>query len=96
MVADFKHAGKHGHRGVRHRAAADGTDDLPGLMREAGFTRIETGEFELLRLPGLPDAGFAYGTSSGVADTRICTEVLTGRRSIQACTAPSPSDLSTA
>ncbi len=61
VIVDFKRPERRAGRSTRFGAGESGMQDLPVLMQEAGFTRIETGELKLPRFPGLTGAGFALG-----------------------------------
>lgn len=64
VVVDFKRPERRDGRRARFGAGESGIQDLPGFMRQAGFSGIETGEVKLPRLPGLAGAGYAVGTKA--------------------------------
>jgi len=66
LIVDFKHPEEHHGRSARPArpgAGEIGIEDQPALMKEAGFSHVETGETRFPGLPGLrlPELGFALG-----------------------------------
>jgi ubiquinone/menaquinone biosynthesis C-methylase UbiE len=57
VIVDFKRAEQHG-RPAQLGAGSLGLQDQPQLLREAGFSQIESGEIAFPRLMGLQGAGF--------------------------------------
>ena len=69
LVVDFKRPKEHygqPARSARLGAGEIGIQDQPALMKEAGFSQVETGETRFPGLPGLrlPELGFALGRIS--------------------------------
>jgi len=58
VIVDFKRAEKQQGRPARLGAGSLGLQDLPALMREAGFSQVESGEIAFPRLMGQTGAGF--------------------------------------
>jgi ubiquinone/menaquinone biosynthesis C-methylase UbiE len=84
VVVDFKRPERRTGRPARFGAGESGIQDLPGLMEQAGFADLETGEMRLPRLPGLAGAGFALGrkgsdASSSPSGPTPATSPATGR-----------------
>ncbi len=61
VIADFKRPEKHHGQSAQLGAGELGLQDLPALMKDAGFAQIESGEIQFPRLMGLSGAGFAQG-----------------------------------
>jgi SAM-dependent methyltransferase len=59
VIVDFKRPETHDSQPKRLGAGEMGIQDLPVLMKNAGFAEVESGEIRLPRFPGLPGAGFA-------------------------------------
>ena len=74
LVVDANHfrphgqSAPHGH-GARLGAGALGIQELPALLRDAGFGSIQTGTMRLPRLPGFPHAGFALASTAPAGAT---------------------------
>jgi SAM-dependent methyltransferase len=58
VIVDFKRAEKQQGRLARLGAGSLGLQDLPRLLKEAGFSQMESGEIAFPRLLGLEGAGF--------------------------------------
>ena len=61
VVVDFKHGAERHGRPARMGAGEIGSQGLPALLAEAGFSRIDSGEIEFTRHFGFAGAGFARG-----------------------------------
>jgi ubiquinone/menaquinone biosynthesis C-methylase UbiE len=62
VIVDFKHGAERQGQPVRLGAGAMGVEDLPALLAEAGFARIESGALRFPRLFGLAGAGSVRGS----------------------------------
>ncbi len=58
VIVDFKRAEKQQSQPAQLGAGELGLQDLPALMKEAGFSQMESGEIAFPRLMGLEGAGF--------------------------------------
>jgi ubiquinone/menaquinone biosynthesis C-methylase UbiE len=58
VIVDFKRAEKQQGQPARLGAGTLGLQDLPQLLKEAGFSQMESGEIPFPRLMGLEGAGF--------------------------------------
>ncbi|HEV2656051.1 MAG TPA: hypothetical protein VGT82_13890, partial [Ktedonobacteraceae bacterium] len=61
VIVDFKHSQEHQGQPAQFGAGEIGLQDLPALMKEAGFSQIESGEIPFPRLLGFSGVGFALG-----------------------------------
>jgi len=64
VIVDFKSTEKHHDRPAQLGAGEVGVQDLPALVKEAGFSQIETGEIQFPRFPGISGAGFVRSRMS--------------------------------
>jgi ubiquinone/menaquinone biosynthesis C-methylase UbiE len=64
VIVDFKRPEEQHSQSARLGAGEIGIQDQPALIKEAGFSQIETGEIRLPRLPRLPGAGFVRARKS--------------------------------
>jgi SAM-dependent methyltransferase len=76
VIVDAEHRGHRGHHGRATRLGAGelGIQELPALMRDAGFSRIETWEARLTGLPRFPRAGIALGRKSPAGEGSASTQ----------------------
>jgi ubiquinone/menaquinone biosynthesis C-methylase UbiE len=64
MIVDFaRPEGQHGQPG-QFGAGSVGIQDLPALIKDAGFSQIESGTFQLPRVLGFSGAGFVRARTS--------------------------------
>jgi ubiquinone/menaquinone biosynthesis C-methylase UbiE len=66
VIVDFKRPEKHEHHGRHaHMGAGEmGLQDLPALIKETGFSQIETGEIQFSPILGASGAGFVSARTS--------------------------------
>ena len=58
VIADFKRKQERQGRAARFHAGGSSTQDLAALVKDAGFSQIETEEMQPLRFSAFPGAGF--------------------------------------
>ncbi len=64
VIADFKRPEERQDQPARFGAGESGMQDLPALVKDAGFSQVETEEMRLPRFPALPGAGFVRAHKS--------------------------------
>lgn len=74
VIVDFKRPEERQGQPAQLGAGEIGLQDLPALMKEAGFSEIENGEIQFPRLMGLSGAGFALGRTKPTLGKGRATE----------------------
>jgi ubiquinone/menaquinone biosynthesis C-methylase UbiE len=64
VIADFKHKKERQGQAVRFHAGGSGIQDLAALVKEAGFSQVETEEMRPPRFSAFPGAGFVRAHKS--------------------------------
>jgi ubiquinone/menaquinone biosynthesis C-methylase UbiE len=64
VIADFKRPEKGNDQPARFGAGETGIQDLAAFVKEAGFSEVETGDIPLVRIMGIPGAGFVRAHTS--------------------------------
>ena len=64
VIADFKHQKERQGQAVRFHAGGSGIQDLAALVKEAGFSQVETEEMRLPRFSAFPGAGIVHAHKS--------------------------------
>ncbi len=64
VIADFKRKKERQGQAARFRAGGSGIQELAALVKDAGFSPVETEEMRLLRFSAFPGAGFVRAHKS--------------------------------
>ncbi len=64
VIADFKRKQERAGQAARFHAGGSGMQDLAALIKDAGFSRVETEEMRLPRFSVFPGAGFVWAHKS--------------------------------
>ena len=64
VIADFKRKKERQGRAARFHAGGSGIQDLAALVKDAGFSQVETEEMQLPRFSAFPGAGFVRAYKS--------------------------------
>ncbi len=64
VIADFKHKKERTGQAARFHAGGSSMQDLAALIKEAGFSQVETEEMRPPRFSAFPGAGFAWAHKS--------------------------------
>ncbi len=64
VIADFKRKEKRQGQAARFHAGGSGIQDLAALVKDAGFSQVETEEMQLPRFSAFPGAGFVRAYKS--------------------------------